>query len=209
MIYDRDPERAAAMGREYVDALNRIVVTLNTSSAHKERVFLEERLSQVQDGLEQAEKDFSQFASKNTTLDVKEQGRAMIGAAAELEGQMIAAETELEGLRQIYTPNNVRVRSVQARIDEYRRQLQRLGGKGAEDAKGETSQNGITSDQGSDPYPSIRQLPLLNVEWSDLYRRTKVQEVVLETLTKQYELAKVEEAREILRVKVLDAAAVP
>jgi hypothetical protein len=47
------------------------------------------------------------------------------------------------------------------------------------------------------------------VEWSDLYRRTKVQEVVLETLTKQYELAKVEEARETPSVKVLDAADVP
>jgi capsule polysaccharide export protein KpsE/RkpR len=205
---DRDPEIAAAMGRAYVDALNRIVIQLNTGSAHKERVFLEERLDQVQAGLEQAEKDFSQFASKNAALDVKEQGRAMIGAAAELEGQLIAAETELEGLRQIYTSNNVRVRSVQARIDEYRRQLQRLGGKGG-NAKGEPSDNGNNSEQGSDPYPSIRQLPLLNVEWSDLYRRTKVQEVVLEALTKQYELAKVEEARETPSVKVLDAADVP
>jgi capsule polysaccharide export protein KpsE/RkpR len=198
------------MGREYVDALNRVVITLNTSSAHKERVFLEERLVQVLQGLEQAEKDFSQFASKNTALDVKEQGRAMIGAAAELEGELIAAETELEGLRQIYTPNNVRVRSVQARIDEYKRQMQRLGGgKGVDDAKAEPSQNGNTSEQGSDPYPSIRQLPLLGVEWADLYRRTKVQEVVFETLTKQYELAKVEEARETPSVKVLDAADVP
>ena len=127
-VNDKNPDRAAAMGREYVEALNRIVITLNTSSAHKERVFLEERLGQVQQDLEQAEKDFSQFASKNTAIDVKEQGRAMIGAAAELEGQLIAAQTELEGLRQIYTANNVRVRSVQARIDEYRRQLQKLGG---------------------------------------------------------------------------------
>src|ERR1700730_1281294 len=105
-----------------------MVTTLNTSSAHKERIFLEERLVQVQQGLEDAEKDFSQFASKNSAIDVKEQGRAMIGATAELEGQLIAAQTELEGLRQIYTSNNVRVRSAQARIDEYRRQLQKLGG---------------------------------------------------------------------------------
>ena len=133
----------------------------------------------------------------------------MIGAAAELEGQLIAAETELEGLRQIYTPNNVRVRSVQARVDEYRRQMQRLGGKSGDEPKGETSPTENTSEEGSDPYPSIRQLPLLGVQWSDLYRRTKVQEVVLETLTKQYELAKVEEARETPSVKVLDTADVP
>lgn len=201
-VSDRSPDRAAAMGLEYVEALNRIVITLNTSAAHKERVFLEERLGQVQQELEAAEKDFSQYASQHTTIDVKEQGKAMIGAAADLEGELIAAETQLEGLRQIYAPNNVRVRSVQARIDEYRRQLQKLGGKAG---AGATSQN----DDGTDSYPTIRQLPILGVRWSDLYRRTRVEEAVFETLTKQYELAKVEEAREIPSVKVLDRADVP
>ena len=58
-------------------------------------------------------------------------------------------------------------------------------------------------------YPSIRKLPLLGVEFADLYRRTRVQEAVFETLTKQYELAKVQEAKEIPTVKVLDAADIP
>src|SRR3984957_15318073 len=77
-VSDRNPQHATEMAREYVDALNAIVITLNSSSAHKERVFLEARLGEVQQGLEEAEKDFSQFASKNTAIDVKEQGRAMI-----------------------------------------------------------------------------------------------------------------------------------
>jgi capsule polysaccharide export protein KpsE/RkpR len=208
-VSDRNPERAAAMGLEYVDALNRMVITLNTGSAHKERVFLEERLGQVQQELESAEKDFSQYASQNTTIDVKEQGKAMIGAAADLEGDLIAAETQLEGLRQIYAPGNVRVRSVQARIQEYRRQLQKLGGQSAGNAGGGTSQNSDSTEQGQDSYPTIRQLPILGVRWSDLYRRTRVEEAVFETLTKQYELAKVEEARETPSVKVLDRADVP
>ncbi len=205
---DRDSQRAAAMTREYVDALNNIVITLNTSSAHKERVFLEERIGQVQKELEQAEKDFGQFASKNTTLDVKDQGRAMISAAAQLEGQLIATETELEGLRQIYTSNNVRVRSVQARLDELQRQLQKLGRKPGDSAD-ESSNKDNAGGQTSDPYPSLRQLPLLGVEWADLYRRSQVEEAVFETLTKQYELAKVEEVRETPSVKVLDPADVP
>lgn len=206
-VSDGSPERAAAMGLEYVEALNRMVITLNTSAAHKERVFLEERLGQVQQELEAAEKDFSQYASQHTTIDVKEQGKAMIGAAADLEGELIAAETQLEGLRQIYSSNNVRVRSVQARIDEYRRQLQKLGGKSGVD--GGASQNGPGAGQSEDSYPTIRQLPILGVTWSDLYRRTRVEEAVFETLTKQYELAKVEEARETPSVKVLDRADVP
>lgn len=209
-ISDHDPERASAMAKEYVNALNQIVTTLNTSSAHKERVFLEGRLAEVQQDLEQSEKDFSQFASKNTALDVKEQGRAMIGAAAELQGQLIAAQSELEALNQIYTPNNVRIRAVQARIEEYRRQLQKMGGKlpGNSAAQSPSPQDG-NSEQQADLYPSIRELPILGVTWADLYRRTKVQEAVFETLTKQYELAKVEEARETPSVKVLDLASVP
>ena len=208
-VTDRDPQRAAAMAREYVDQLNQIVITLNTSAAHKERVFLETRLGQVQQDLEAAEKDFSQFASQNTAIDVKEQGKALIGAAAELEGQLIAAQTQLEGLRQIYTDQNVRVRSLQARIAEYRHQLQKMNGNVPTSSGGAASQAGGADDQGQELYPSIRKLPILGVPYADLYRHTKVEEIVFETLTKQYEIAKVEEARETPSIKVLDAADVP
>lgn len=208
-VMDRDPQRAAAMAREYVSQLNQIVVTVNTSAAHKEREFLENRLGQVQQDLEAAEKDFSKFASQNSALDVKEQGKALIGAAAELEGQLIAAQTQLEGLRQIYTDENVRVRSLEARIAEYRRQLKKLNGNNEASADSAGSQDVAQPDQNQDLFPTIRKLPLLGVTWTDLYRRTKVQEIVFETLTKQYEIAKVEEARETPSVKVLDIADVP
>ncbi len=203
-VTDRSPQRAAEMGREYVEQLNRVVISLDTSAAHRERVFLEDRLKQVQQDLEASEKDFSQFASKNAAIDVKEQGRAMIGATGELEGQLIAAETELEGLRQIYTNNNVRVRSLEARIAESKRQLQKMGGQ-----SGPASQANSSSGENQDLVPSIRQLPILGVTWSDLYRRTKVEEAIFETLTKQYEMARVEEAREVPTIKVLDVATVP
>jgi capsule polysaccharide export protein KpsE/RkpR len=107
----------------------------------------------------------------------------------------------LEGLRQIYTNNNVRIRSVQARVDELRRQLEKLGGQaGGDPAAGQ--------DAGA-LYPPIRKLPLLGVRYADLYRRTKVQEAVFETLTQEYELAKVQEAKETPSVKVLDPADFP
>jgi hypothetical protein len=62
---------------------------------------------------------------------------------------------------------------------------------------------------GDSLYPSIRKLPLLGVAYADLYRRTRVEEAVFETLTKEYELAKVEEAKEIPTVKVLDPPNLP
>jgi uncharacterized protein involved in exopolysaccharide biosynthesis len=201
-VTDKDPKRAAAMGQAYVEELNRLVAELSTSSARRERIFLEERLQAVSKDLEEADKEFSQFASKNSAIDIKEQGKAMVEAAAILQGQLIAAESELEGLRQVYTDNNVRIRSVRARIDELKHQLEKIGGKG-EDASAPFGQ------QQASLYPSIRRLPLLGVTYADLYRRTKVQEAVFETLTKEYELAKVQEVKEIPTVKVLDSANVP
>lgn len=194
-VRDQSRERAQAMAQTYVDQLNIAVATVSTSSARREREFLETRLVAVKQDLEQAERDFSQFSSKNTAIDIPEQGKAMVEAAARLQGELIVAEAQRQSLEQIYSPNNARVRSVQANIDELRRQLEKLGGAG---------------ESSSDPpppgsvYPSIRQLPLLGVAYADLYRRTKIEEAVYEALTKQYELAKVEEAKEIPAVKVLD-----
>jgi len=201
-VTDKNPQRAAALAQEYVSELNRIVISLNTSSAHREREFLEERLAQVKQDLESAEKGFSQFASENTALDIPAQGKAMIEAAAALEGQLIGAQTELESLRQIYADGNVRVRSTQARVNELRHQLQKIGGK-----FDSTIQPGSQDDQSM--YPSIKKLPLLGVKYADLYRNTKVEEAVFETLTQEYELAKVEEAKETLIVKVLDPPNIP
>jgi uncharacterized protein involved in exopolysaccharide biosynthesis len=200
-ITDHDPKRAAAIAQAHVEELNQLSAQLSTSAAHRERVFLEERLVAVKRDLDDAAQKFSQFASKNVALDIKEQGRAMVDAAAAIQGEMIAAESELKGLEQIYTSGNVRVRAVQARISELQRQLQKLGGKASSETDLATSSDAL--------YPSIRELPILGVTWADLYRRTKIQETVFEILTQQYELAKVQEAKETPSVKVLDAAVVP
>jgi len=202
-VTDRDPGRAATLAQAYVEELDRLVAQLSTSSARREREFLEARLKTVQADLETAEKEFGQFASNNTAIDIKEQGKAMVDAAATLEGQLIAAKSELEGLKQIYTDNNVRVRATRARVTELQNQFEKIGGKGER-----TSSSG-NGESVNSFYPSIRKLPLLGVTYADLYRRTKVEEAVYEALTQQYELAKVQEVRETPSVKVLDPPSVP
>jgi capsule polysaccharide export protein KpsE/RkpR len=198
-VTDSDPHRATAIAQAYVDELNHLSAELSTSAAHRERVFLEERLKAVKVDLDQAAVDFSQFSSKNTAIDIKEQARAMVEAAAQLQGELIASLSQQKGLEAIYSSNNPRVRAVEARITELRKQLEKLGGPGA----------GAASQPSGELYPSIRQLPLLGVTYADLYRRTKIQEAVFETLTQQYELAKVQEAKETPTVKVLDPASFP
>jgi uncharacterized protein involved in exopolysaccharide biosynthesis len=201
-VTDRSPQRAADMARAYVDELNHLVSELSTSSARRERLFLESRLKQVNGDLEAAEKEFSQFASKNTAIDIKEQGRAQLETAASLQGQLMVARSELEGLRQTYVDSHIRIRTLKARVAELEAQLQQFGGKDQGKTVGpETGAAAL--------YPSIRKLPLLGVTYADLYRRSRVQETVYEVLTQEYELAKVQEAREIPVIKVLDPAEIP
>jgi len=198
-VIDHDPQRATAMAQEYLTQLDRMVALVSTSSARRERIFLEERLRTVKADLDTAARNFSDFASKNTAIDIPAQGKAMVEAAAILQGQLIAAQAELSSLQQVYTTNNVRVRATQARVSELQSKLNEIAGAG--------TQTELKSDNSL--YPSIRKLPLLGVTYSDLYRETKIQETVYELLTQQYELAKVQEAKEIPSVKVLDVAIVP
>jgi uncharacterized protein involved in exopolysaccharide biosynthesis len=201
-VTDHDPKRAAAMAQSYVDELDRLVAQVSTSSARRERLFLEERLHDVKASLDGASRKFSEFASKNTAIDIPAQGKAMVEAAASLQGELIAAESQLRGLQAIYTDQNVRVKALRARIAELHAQLDKLGGQNDDASSSDDS-------AGTSLYPSIRKLPLLGVTYFDLYRETKIQETVYELLTQQYELAKVQEAKEIPSVKVLDAALVP
>ena len=202
-VTDHDPKRAAGIAKAYVEELDRLVAELSTSSARRERIFLEGRLNAVKQNLDRASQAFSEFASKNATIDIKEEGRAMLQSTAVLQGQLIAAESELQGLKQIYADNNVRVRAALARITELRRQIANLGGKN------ETSGSDSLDQNVNSIYPSIRRLPLLGVTYADLYRQTQIEETVYESLTQEYELAKVQEAKEIPSVKVLDSPIVP
>lgn len=201
-VTNRSPQRAHDIASAYVDRLNLLVSELSTSSARRERIFLEDRLRQVNLDLENAEREFSQFASKNSAIDVKEQGRTMVEAAATIQGQLISAQSELEGVRQIYSDSHIRVRTLRARIAELQSQLGKLGGKDQAGTLGPDS-------AAADLYPSIRKLPLLGVTYADLLRRVRVQEEIYEVLTREYELVKVQEAREIPTIKVLEPPDVP
>jgi capsule polysaccharide export protein KpsE/RkpR len=213
-VADHSAQRAAAIANAYVDELNILVAQLSTSAAHRERVFLEDRLKVAKTELDDAANQLAQFSSKNSTLDMQTEGKAMLDAAGMLAGQLIATQSELEGLRQIYTDNNSRVKALKARVAELRKQLDTfdgLKGKAEEEADPPQTQSADPPSTMSTslPFPTIRKLPLLGAKYSDYYRRAKIQETVFELLTEQYELAKVEEAKETPSVKVLDPARIP
>jgi uncharacterized protein involved in exopolysaccharide biosynthesis len=173
---DTNPQRARDIAQAYLEELNAVLTKSNTSAAHREREFIEKRLVKVQVDMEDAEKALSQFSSVHTTLDIKEQ-------------------------TQIYGNENVRVRAARARIGSLQHDLMKLGGSSAvqPDATDLSS-----NDDSKELYPSIRQLPRLAVPYANLYRRVRIQETVFELLSQQYEMARIEEAKDTPVVGVID-----
>lgn len=197
-VRDRNRERAQALCQAYVDELNQLSAKLNTSSARREREFLEGRLAILKQQLDQSSNLLGQFSSKNTTVDIPEQAKGLVEAAGTLQGQLIAAESELTGLKQIYGDDNIRIRSLEGRVAELRRNLRLLTGQDLP----------AGSDAGM-PFPSIKKLPLLGVTYTDLLRNATSNEAIYESLSKQYELAKVQEAKDTPTVRLLDPPSYP
>ena len=202
-VTDYEPKMAAQIANAYVDELNRLAVDLNTSSAHRERQFLEERLTTAKQDLAHASAALSQFTTKNSMVDPQNEGRAVMDAAARMQGELIASETELKGLQQIYSDDNVRVRTLKARIAELQSQIRKLVGQ-SNDAAAQDS-----TASWSAPYPSMHRLPGLGSRYAELYREAKIQEAVYAFVTQQFEMAKIQEAKELPIVRVMDAGVAP
>jgi capsule polysaccharide export protein KpsE/RkpR len=202
-VEDTDPVRARDMAQAYLDELNALLNKTSASTARQERIFIELRLRNVQDDLEQAQLALSAFSSKNSTIDIKEQTRAMVDAGARVQGEMLVAQSSLQAQRQIYGDGNIRVKEAQARIATLQHQLDHMAGSSAPLPVQEFS-NDQPGREDSAMYPPLRQLPRLAVPYADLYRRVKVEETVFELLTQQYEMARIEEAKDVPVISVID-----
>jgi uncharacterized protein involved in exopolysaccharide biosynthesis len=191
---------AANLANGYVDELNRVLTTNSTSSARRQREFLEERLKGIKKDLDDSSKALSQFSSKSKTIDVDTQAKSMVDQGLKLEGELIEGRSELASLRQVYSADNTRVKAAEARVAELEHQIELMGG-----VSGATNQkNG-----GNSLYPTATELPTLGLTYADLDRKVKVDEELWATLTKQYEAAKVEEVKEIPTARVLDTGVTP
>ncbi|WP_269744696.1 GumC family protein [Granulicella tundricola] len=202
-VEDTQPQRARDLTQAYLEELNKMVTQTSISSARQERIFIERRLQSVQRDLENAQLAMSDFSSSHTTIDIKEQTRAMVDAAAKLQGQLIVGQSELGSLEQIYGDGNVRVRAAQARVSALQKDLKQMSGT---DAPLPAQAQKASSDE---LYPPLRQLPRLAVPYADLYRRVRVQETVFELLTQEYEMARIQEAKDIPVISVIDAPGLP
>lgn len=205
-VHDHDPVRARNLAQAYLDELNQLVIETNNSSAHQERVFIERRLRSVNSDLEQAQKDLADYSSRNNAVDLKEQTRAMVDAGARVQAAMVMEQSSLNSLRQVYGDQNIRVREAEARVGTLQRELDKVAGTSTRDVPdGSTEVTPVSTEL----YPTLRQLPRLAVPFADMYRKVRVQETLYELLTQQYETARIDEAKDIPAVAVIDKPGIP
>jgi len=195
---DRDPERAAAVVKRYVELLDQFNRELNVSKAAATRKFVGEQLDIHRRMLTEAEERLKDFQQRHQTVELDAQTRAVIDIVSTLTSRAVALEIELAVLRKYASTESDEYVQKKANYDEVIAQLARF--------KSDTTSS--PSDVRSF-FPSLERVPELSLQYARLLRDVKVEEKVYELLVAQYENARIEEARNTPTVQILDPAEVP
>jgi uncharacterized protein involved in exopolysaccharide biosynthesis len=186
-VDDQNPKRAAAMANGYVDELQRLTGLLAVTEASQRRLFFAKQLYEVRKNLADAELTLKQTQEKTGLIQLDAQAGALVQAAANLKAQVAMKEVQLNAMRTFATGGN----------PDYIRVQQELAGLRAQLSKVEVGS--VTT----------AKAPEAGLDYLRKARDVKYYETVYELLAKQYEAAKLDEARESSVIQVLDRAVVP
>ena len=177
---------------------------LGTTDASRQRAFIAERLDKTEKALRQAEDALRHFQEANRAVVLQEQSKRAIEAAAQVKGQIAAAEVQLEVTRGFATETNPQVTQQKRQLEEMKRQLGQMQYSQGLDLPAESK------NPGGEPRKEFQipftKVPELERDLVRLTRDVKVQETVFTLLTQQFEQAKIAEARDTPNVQVLDFA---
>ena len=194
-IEDRDPKRAAELANGYVEEFRKLSASLAITEAARRRLFFEQQVQQAKDKLTEAEEAMAKTQQATGVLQIDSQARALIESAAVLRGQVVAKQVQIEGMRSFATDDNPSLVLAKQELAALQSQLEQLAGS--------------QSDTGSDINLSKGRVTQSGMEYLRRFRDLKYQETVFELLAKEYEIAKLDEAREGAIVQVVDAAVPP
>jgi len=190
---DHDPKRSALLANAFVDELGKTTIRLNLSKAGTERMFLEKRLELVKKDLVAAENDLKTFAQGHKIVQVDAQAKASLEGVARLKAELASKEVQLAVLSSNQTEQSPEVKAIRTGISQLKGELGALVGNSS-------SQDGI---------PALGNIPGVGLDYFRKLRELKTQEAIFEQLTKQYEMAKLNEAKDSSSFQVLDEAVVP
>lgn len=196
---DRDPERAAAVTNEYVQLLDEFNQHLNVSRASKTKEFVAEQLERHRKEMKTAEETLQQFQEENEAIELSQQTRATIDIVAELTGKAVSLESQLELMRSYASTESEEYTRKKREYDELLEQLNKF----------KVDSTRTEDDVVRSFFPTLDRVPEISLEYARLLRNVKVEEKVFEMLVKEYEQARIEEARDTPTVQILDTATPP
>ncbi len=194
-VNDDDPKRAAALANGYVEELQKLTQTLAVSEASQRRLFFEKQLLQAKQGLADAEVALKLVQEKTGLIAIGGQAEGIIRAASELKAQIAAKEVAMGAMRTFATTSNPEFIKTEREVDGLRAQLLKV-------------ETGMNMGKG-DISVATSKVPEAGLEYVRRVRDVKYQEAIFELLAKQFELAKIDEAKEGSMLQVLDSAEVP
>ena len=181
-VDDKDAVTAAQLANGYVEELGKLLDRLAVTEAQQRRLFFEKQLQQTQGKLTQAEQALRSSGVNASAL--KSNPAAAVTAVAQLQAQVTAQEVKVASLRGYLTESAPDFKQAMTELGALRAQLNKLEAAG-------NGQSGADSD------------------YVARYREFKYQETLFELFAKQYEMAKIDEAREGAVIQVVDIAQPP
>jgi tyrosine-protein kinase Etk/Wzc len=194
-LEDRDPKRAAELANGYVDEFRKLSASLAITEAARRRLFFEQQVQQAKDQLTEAEEAMTKTEQSTGVLQIDSQARSLVESAAILRAQVVAKQVQIEGMRSFATEGNPNLILAKQELAALQTQLQHVAGS--------------QSDTGSDINLSKGRVTQSGMEYLRRFRDLKYQETVFELLAKEFEIAKLDEAREGSIIQVVDAAVPP
>jgi tyrosine-protein kinase Etk/Wzc len=191
-VDDKDPKRAADLANAHVDELIKLTKVLAVTEASQRRLFFENQLLQAKDNLTAAEIAARQGLQKGGLAQVDAQGRSMVEVNARLRAQISAKEVQLGAMRTFAAEGNPELQRTQEELQSLRRELGRIEGSSQSTFAGKVDAAGNT---GLDNLGRLRNV--------------KYYEFLYELLAKQFELAKIDEAKDATVIQVMDKAIEP
>ena len=194
-VEDHDPARAAELANGYIDEYRKLSATLAITEASRRRLFFEQQLVQTKDNLTAAENAMTQTQQSTGVLQIDSQARTLIESAAVLRAQVAAKQVQIQGMRAYAAEDNPDLVLAKQELAALQSQLARIASS--------------PNDPGSDINLSKGRVTQAGMEYLRRYRELKYQETVYELLAKEFEVAKLDEAREGSIVQVVDPAVPP
>lgn len=192
-VEDEDKTLVAKLANGYVTELVNLTKVLAVTEASQRRVFFERQLEQSKDNLAKAEMALKGALDTHGVISVDADSRAIVETVGRLRAQISAKEIQLSSMRAFVTINNPEFKRAQEELSSLRAELSRL----------ENGRPAIDSDKAEG---SIKQVGLENIK---ILRDVKYYQMLYELLAKQYEMARLEEAKDTALVQVLDPAMEP